>query len=183
MKQEDIQITEIRITDTFRYGGVTFQGLEGLRRYSINGYSGKMGWRPFVVRKEQSYPCFDSSDFMYEDRSYQTYFFTMDKEVATAICEETRMSSWDYMTKHIEEKYPVLEPMFNMSKIQEYHLPFIYYHGDGDTMEIVEDRNARWKIEVLTPRPRYEYDYDPTPCLYGPPPEYRDIEDDEQSDW
>lgn len=148
MNREDIQVTQIHITETFRYGGKIFHGLEELRKYSINGYSDKMGWRPFAVRKEEGYPCFDSSDSMYEDRSYQAYFLTMDKEKASAICAETRLCKFEFSRKGIEEQYPVMEPGFSMSKIQERHLPYIYYHGDGDWMEIVQDKNVPIQVVV-----------------------------------
>ena len=151
MNREDIEVKEIRITETFRYGGMLFHGLEELRSYSITGYSDNMGWRPFVVRQEESYPCFDSSDSMYEDRSYQAYYLTMDEDKAAAICAETRMCKFEFREKGIEPQYPVMEPQFNMSRIQAHHLPYIYYHGDGDWMEIVQDKNAEIQV-VMEPR-------------------------------
>lgn len=182
MNQEDIQVTEIRITDTFRYGGMTFHGLKELMAYSIDGYSKKMGWLPFVVRKMKSYPCFDSSDSAYENRFYQAYYLTMDKAKAALICEETRMSRFDFLKKNAEEQYPVMEPMFSMSKIKERHLPYIYYHGEGDFMEVVEDRHAQVKVEILS-RPWRPIEYDePFPCLYGPPTDLVDDMDMDEFD-
>ena len=173
MRQEDIDVTTIQITDVFRYHGRVYRGLDDLRKSSKTRYSDSMGEPPFAVRIEKSYPCFDSSDFLYEDRSYQTYYLTMDEEKAAKICEETYMSDRDFSNKGIERQYPVLEPMFSMSKIQERHLPYIYYHGDGDTMEIVQDRNAEEQVEVVYSAYRRGVsifdDPDPTPCLYGPP--------------
>ena len=148
MNREDIEVKEIRITETFRYGEKVFHGLEELRSYSITGYSDNMGLPPFVVRQEESYPCFDSSDSMYEDRSYQAYFLTMDEDKAAAICAETRMCKFEFREKGIEPQYPVMEPQFNMSRIQAHHLPYIYYHGDGDWMEIVQDKNAQNQVTV-----------------------------------
>lgn len=173
MTQEDIQVTEIRITDTFRFEGRTYYGLENLRKRSITGYSDHMGTPPYAVRKEESYPCFDSSDSMYEDRSFQAYFLTTDEVKAKAICEETRFSKWEFSRKGIKEQYPVMEPMFSMTKIKEHHLPFIYYHGDGDTMEIVQDRNTESPVEIIVQHSRCSFlreEPDPEPCLYGPPP-------------
>lgn len=166
MTQDDIQVTSIQITDTFRFGGRTYYGLEDLRKHSITSCHDKTGMRPFAVRKTQSYPCFDSSDSLYEDRYYQAYFLTMDKAKAMTICEE-------------DKQYPVMEPMFSMEKIQECHLPYIYYHGEGDTMEIVQDRNAKFKVEVITSRSRFNLwrnDSDPIPCLYGPPTDISDYD-------
>jgi len=169
MNREDIDVTRIRITDTFRYGEQTFQGLEDLMKHSRHN-GNVQGTPPYVVRKTESYPCFDSSDFMYENRFYQSYFLTMNKEKAAYIYEESGMSSWDFREKHIEEQYPVMEPMFNMGRIEERHLPFVYYHGDGEWMEIVQDRNAGIKVEVLS-KPWFHREIDdPFACLYGPPP-------------
>lgn len=118
MNREDIDVTRIRITDTFRYGEQTFQGLEDLIKHSRHN-GNVQGKPPYVVRKTESFPCFDSSDFMYENRFYQSYFLTMNKEKAAYIYEESGMSSWDFKEKHIEEQYPVMEPMFNMGRIEE----------------------------------------------------------------
>ena len=150
MSQEDIDITGIRITDSFSYGGKTYEGLDDLRKSSITNYSKTMGELPYAVRVEESYPCFDSSDSMYENRSYQTYFLTMDEEKASRICKETTWEYHRYCRDHyIEEIFKVMEPMFSMRKIKEIHLPFIYYHGEGDTMEVVQDRNAKDKVEII----------------------------------
>ena len=171
MKTEDIQIRTIRITDTFRYGGVIFVGLKDLRRYADEANRRGFGLPPYVVRKDQRYPCFDSSDFGTEDRYYQAYFLTRNKKIAEAIYEEAHGGRYDSAGMRIEDQYPVMEPLRNMHHIQAYQLPYIYYHGEGDTMDVVEDRNASWKVEILAyPWKRERYDEKMQPCLYGPPP-------------
>lgn len=176
MNQTDIEITRIQISESFQYGGRTYKGLEDLRKSSISEYSDQVGERPFAVRVEESYPCFDSSDSLYENRSYQTYYLTMDKEKASRICKEI---TWEYRRHcrdhYIEEVFKVMEPMFCMHKIEEIHLPFIYYHGDGDTMEIVQNKNAKVKVEIVKPSYRFSWNNpEPPPCLYGPPPTFID---------
>lgn len=168
MNREDIKVTSIGITERFRFGGRVFDGLEDLLKYSTDKDCTKFTKPPYVVRKWESYPRFDSSDYAEESRYYQAYFLTMDIDKAEAICEEYGMNWRDFERKGTEEQYPVMESMFSMSKIQEHHLPYIYYHGDGREMEIVEDRNAKDKVEVLT---KFEYEQiDAIPCAYGPQP-------------
>lgn len=176
MDQSDIEVTTIQITDSFRYGGRTYDGLKDLRKCSISGSNGNIGMPPFVVRVEKSYPCFDSSDSLYEDRYYQTFFLTMDETKASRICEETTYEHRRYCRDNgIEEVFQVMEPRFSMHRIEEIHLPFIYYHGDGDTMEIVQNKNAKVKVEIVKPSYRFSWNNpEPPPCLYGPPPTFID---------
>lgn len=185
MKREDFEITELWIHDTFRYAGREFHGLKELQKVAYDKYNKeeRMGDSPYVVLREKRYPCFDSEDYANEDRYYQNYYFTTDREKAERICEETDVL---YRFKGNVEEYPILEPMFSMGKIEERHLPYIYYHGEGDTMQVVQSRLAPEDdkitrvspkpIEVKVPNP-FEID-DPPYCMYGPPPgEYEDWED------
>ena len=154
MNREDIIVTSIDITERFQFGGRVFHGLEDLIQYSTDKDCAKFNKPPYVVRKWESYPCFDSSDYAEESRFYQAYFLTKDIDKAKAICDEYGMNWRDFEQKGLEEQYPVMEPMFSMSKIQEHHLPYIYYHGEGGLMEIVQKRNAdpKDKFEILNPK-------------------------------
>ena len=165
MNIENIEITEIFINDMFSYAGRVFYGLKNLQAASFRKYNMQehMGRIPYVVLVDKLFPCFDSEDYANEDRFYQNYYLTTDWEKAKQICEDEADQ---------DKLFPILEPKFSMSKIEERHLPYIYYHGDGDTMEIVQDRNAHDKVEVLLCPKSYRYDGpEPTPCVYGPPPE------------
>ena len=187
MKRSDIVIDELWIHDTFRYAGREFHGLKELKEVAFEKYDKeeKMGDAPYVVIREKRYPCFDSEDYANEDRYYQAYYFTTDREKAERICEETEVL---YRFKGKEELYPILEPDFSMSRIEKRHLPYIYYHGEGDTMQVVQSRFARKQDKITRVRPK-SYDYkmpnpfdidDPIGCLYGPPPEYDEqFRDDE----
>jgi hypothetical protein len=192
MKTEDIDVTTISITDTFRYGGKVFNGLDDLKERCITGYSPQIGKSPFVVQKTKNYPCFDSSDFLYENRYYQAYFLTKNYKKAETICEETKLCSFEFSLKGITEQYPVIDPMSNKSLIEEHHLPFIYYQGEGDLMQIVQDRNAAPWDKIRIEHHEYGFSFpnpfndpDPAPCLYGPPTDFRDeppVFDDKEDD-
>jgi len=68
-----------------------------------------------------SYPCFDSEDFMYEDRTYQNYIF------------RSRPITQDDM-----QQLSALPSKCNYCRVSENippeMLPMVYYVGDGDTM-------------------------------------------------
>lgn len=145
MNREDIEITTIGIKTSFRYAGKVFHGLEDLKNTSCYFYTNEKleNGSPYVVIVDKLYPCFDSEDYANEDRFYQNYYLTTDREKAERICRETSVS-FDRECRERGEKrlYPLLEPRFCISKIEEHHLPYIYYHGEGSTMEIVQNRNA-----------------------------------------
>ena len=181
MNEKDIEIIEISIYESFSYAGKVFHGLDDIKKAAFDKYSkdSRMKESPYVVIVDQSYPCFDSSDSMYENRSYQNYYFTTDRDKAERICKETEVGyDRECRQKGLSRLFPVLEPMFSMTKIEEHHLPYIYYHGDGDTMEIVQDKRAKLKLEILNPTYRFSWhvDPEPTPCLYGPQPTFIDDE-------
>ena len=194
MNKEDIEVISIGINDTFRYAGKVFHGLEDLKKSAFEDYNKKekMSNPPYVVIIEHLYPCFDSEDYANENRYYQNYYFTTDRKKAERICEET-VTGYTFTGK--PQLYPILEPAFSMGKIEEHHLPYIYYHGEGSLMQIVQNKNADPKDKITIVRPssgsgfgsRSLFDPDPEPiaCLYGPPPEWKEEPpalDDEEED-
>ena len=94
---------------------------------------------PYVVLIEHLYPCFDFEDRMNENRYYQNFYLTTDKVKAERILEETDSL---YIFRGGKELYPILEPRFSMGSIEEHHLPYIFYHGEGSMMQIVQNRKA-----------------------------------------
>lgn len=70
------------------------------------------------------YPCFDSSDDMYEDRSYRNYIFRQDSIDEYDLKKLERLP-WNENNKRISPSVP------------QKMLPIVYYEGDGNTM-IVE---------------------------------------------
>ncbi|MBR4564123.1 MAG: hypothetical protein IKO26_06710 [Paludibacteraceae bacterium] len=173
MDRNDIEITDIDIRDSFRYAGRVFHGLEDLKRTAFDRYSKerRMKESPYVVIVDKHYPCFDSEDYANESRYYQNYYLTTSRAKAEQICEDYDKA----------EEYPVMEPMFSMSRIEEKHLPYIYYHGEGDTLQIVQNKHAEGKDRITIETRRYDFSF-PNPfrgpdtigCLYGPPPDYED---------
>ena len=178
MNREDIDVTRIGIHDDFMYAGKVFHGLKELQEVSFEDYNkkDKMKGSPYVVIVEHLYPCFDSEDYANENRYYQNFYLTTDKAKAERICEETE-TLYRFSTKPV--LYPILEPMFSMGKIEERHLPYIYYHGEGDELEIVQNRNAPDNVKVTPVNQRRSkanpfsvfnpYKERDMLCMYGPP--------------
>lgn len=69
------------------------------------------------------YPCFDSSDFLYERRSYQN-FILRDRPITSADMKKLNNLPWKGNAKRISESVP------------SYMLPMVYYVGDGNEMII-----------------------------------------------
>lgn len=75
-----------------------------------------------VAEVWESYPCFDAEDRMYENRTYQNYFFS-DKPFSPSKIREiisrcTGMCNYQY----VNDKMPIC------------YTPALYYVGDGDKM-------------------------------------------------
>ena len=142
MDRDNIEIINILTTSVFEYAGKVYSGLKDLQRLSFDDYNKdvRMGESPYVVLMEHLYPCFDFEDRMNENRYYQNYYFPTDKVKAERRCEET--SALFRFTAGNVVMYPILEPKFSMGRIEEHHLPYIYYHGEGDVMQIVQNRQA-----------------------------------------
>ena len=56
---------------------VEFNGIEEIKEYALKGVA-KDG--VYVAEDSQSYPCFDSSDFAYENRSFWNFIFARNRE-------------------------------------------------------------------------------------------------------
>lgn len=141
MNREDIEIINISIYDTFQYAGKTFHGLADLKKAAFEDFNkhDKMKDLPYVVIIDHLYPCFDSEDYANENRYYQNYYLTTNRVKAECICAETVTG---YIFTGKPKLYKILEPAFSMGKIEERHLPYIYYHGEGNTMQIVQNVKA-----------------------------------------
>ena len=173
MNREDIDVTTIETKTSFRYAGKVFHGLEDLKKTSCYFYNKEKleNGSPYVVLVDKLYPCFDSEDYANEDRFYQNYYLTTDREKAERICLETSVGFERECRERGERpQYPILEPMFSMSKIEERHLPYIYYHGEGSFMEVVQNRNAAPEDKITVIQTESHYDFERIACLYGPPP-------------
>lgn len=72
----------------------------------------------------QRYPCFDSSDYLYEERSYRNYIFRR-KSIEESDLKKLERLPWKGNNKRISPSVP------------KEMLPIVYYVGEGNTM-IVE---------------------------------------------
>ena len=139
MRWEDVDIISISTSTPVQYAGYIYHGLSDLLEASYESYQ-RMAAEPYIVRRTESYPCFDSSDYAYENRFYQTFFFTTLRAKADGIYKEEKNK---YNGSHERKLYPVLDPTCNRRQITRRMLPYIYYQGEGNTMLIVQDVNAR----------------------------------------
>ena len=113
----DIQLRSIH--DDFTLLGHTFHGLEDMESYMRPQEGEKQD--VFVNRVIESYPCFDSSDYLYENRFFRNYIV---RKHPIGEEEEERLEklpSWDNYNKVTEQ-------------IPDDMLPVVYYKGDGDFM-------------------------------------------------
>jgi hypothetical protein len=80
----------------------------------------KMG-RVHVGELWMSYPCFDSSDYLYENRTYQNYILR-ERPITFEDMERLRKLPSGMNAQRLSPSVP------------EDMLPMVYYVGDGDTM-------------------------------------------------
>ena len=140
MERNDIEVIDVSTDVELEFAGMRFMGLDGLRKASAGAAgSVKTNDGPYVVLIKELYPCFDFEDRMNENRYYQNFYLTTDKVKAERILEEKYSL---YTSGGSKELYPILEPRFSMGRIEEHHLPYIYYHGEGSMMQIVQNRKA-----------------------------------------
>lgn len=127
----------VSINDTVEIFGYKFHSLTEIRDavgYSSTSSSWK-GDKPYIITDApktripglhvleiyQRYPCFDSSDYAYEDRFYRNYFF-LEKPFTKAdiirLAEMKRVGNLEYIADEMPEQA----------------LPSVYYVGEGNDM-------------------------------------------------
>lgn len=74
-----------------------------------------------VLEFYEPYPCFDSSDYAYEDRFYWNFFFS-----------KTPFTKTEVRRLAFVKRYGGLE--FIKHEMEEWMLPSIYFDGDNETM-------------------------------------------------
>ena len=90
---------------------VEFNGIEEIKEYALKGVA-KDG--VYVAEDSQSYPCFDSSDFAYENRSFWNFIFARNRE-------------------ELERKIKILKSIHykdNYKKLTGKLAPMAYWEGD-----------------------------------------------------
>lgn len=129
-----IGIQEYSIYDDVEILGHTFVGLEDIKRHvELSLYEGcsttdiKNGYKLENVHIGEMwapYPCFDSSDSLYENRTYQNYIF-----------RNRPITPEDLQNLH---KLPIKDNHSRLSeKVPSDMLPMVYYNGDDDTMLVL----------------------------------------------
>ncbi|WP_455586337.1 hypothetical protein [Bacteroides sp.] len=100
--------------------GVTFHGFSDLKKYALSGYP-KEGI--YVGEDSEPYPCFDSSDYAFENRSYWNFVFAKSKE-------------------ELDEKLDLLKRFKasrNYYKLNSEIYPMVYFGGDNSMpIEVTE---------------------------------------------
>ncbi|MBR1786975.1 MAG: hypothetical protein IJ756_07470 [Paludibacteraceae bacterium] len=134
--RNEVESHVLLIDEIFEFCEKTFHGLNGLRDAVCNEYNlASMPENgPFVVCIKERYPCFDSSDYWYESRYYQTYYLLTDKQKAKRLlCQDKKDNSI---------------------------LPYIYYKGEGQRMEFFQRPVAPFNERIIVHRPQGEIKVD-----------------------
>ena len=133
-REEKHSIFSCSIHDDVKILGHVFHGLEDIQKYveiskCDRGISDAYKCEPdkkgkvHVGELWMRYPCFDSSDFMYENRSYQNFIFR-DRPVTSSDLRRLEQLPAQMNAKRLDPSVP------------EDMLPMAYYVGDGDIMWI-----------------------------------------------
>lgn len=130
--QEEHRIFSCSIHDDVEILGHVFHGLKDIQAYvemsKYDGGSGDAGkcepekkGKVHVGELWMRYPCFDSSDFLYENRSYKN-FILRERPITSSDMERLEKLPTHMNAKRLDASVP------------EEMLPMVYYVGDGDTM-------------------------------------------------
>ena len=133
-RQVEHKIFSCSIHDDVEILGQVFHGLQDISAYVEMSQSVGSSCKPSVrepVKKGRvhvgelwmSYPCFDSSDFMYENRTYQNYILR-ERPITFEDMERLRNLPSEINAQLLSPSVP------------EDMLPMVYYVGDGETMMV-----------------------------------------------
>lgn len=133
-RQVEHKIFSCSIHDDVKILGQVFHGLQDIEAHvEMVKYEG-IGREPWEYKAEKTgqvhvgemlmrYPCFDSSDYAYENRSYQNY-----------ILRDSPITPSDM--RRLEQLPAYMDAKRIDASVPEDMLPMVYYVGDGDTMII-----------------------------------------------
>lgn len=112
-------IQEVDTSACLKYNGTVFYGLNDIYRHHSSPQPGV-----YVGIDSSRYPCFDDSDWLYENRYYQNIYFgdSTDRINACKSNIESVKPSANYCKLHNATPVDIL--------------PMIYYRGEGDKMLI-----------------------------------------------
>lgn len=119
----DIQLRSIH--DDFTLLGHTFHGLEDMKSYMRHQEGANKD--VFVTCTLDSYPCFDSSDYLCENRFFQNYIVRKHPIGEEETKRLEKLPSWDNYNKVTEV-------------IPDDMLPVVYYAGDGNFMLVATEK-------------------------------------------
>ena len=133
-RQVEHKIFSCSIHDDVEILGQVFHGLQDISAHVEMSQSVGSSCKPSVrepVKKGRvhvgelwmSYPCFDSSDFLYENRTYQNYILR-ERPITFEDMERLRNLPSGINAQRLSPSVP------------EDMLPMVYYVGDGDTMMV-----------------------------------------------
>lgn len=92
--------------------GTTFNGVKEVWKHAI---SGEPNNGVYVAEDSEHYPCFDSSDYAYENRYYCNFIFSRDK---------------DELVKKLKELKAMRQLSSNYNKFTQIFHPMAYWEGD-----------------------------------------------------
>lgn len=120
-EKSDHTIIKIAHNKTIKVLGATFHGIEEVIEYARKGIPNK---GVYVGEDSERYPCFDSSDYAYENRYYWNFVFAHSKEEL----------------KKKVKSLKIRKPEANYRKLTDELAPMVYWEGDlFYPMEIVNE--------------------------------------------
>ena len=126
------KIFSCSIHDDVEILGLVFHGLQDISAHVEMSQAVGSSCKPSVREPKKtgrvhvgelwmSYPCFDSSDYLYENRTYQNYILR-ERPITFEDMERLRKLPSGMNAQRLSPSVP------------EDMLPMVYYVGDGDTM-------------------------------------------------
>ena len=133
-RQVEHKIFSCSIHDDVEILGLVFHGLQDISAHVEMSQAVGSSCKPSVREPKKtgrvhvgelwmSYPCFDSSDYLYENRTYQNYILR-ERPITFEDMERLRKLPSGMNAQRLSPSVP------------EDMLPMVYYVGDGDTMMV-----------------------------------------------
>jgi len=114
---------------TIKVYGVEFHGVMELKEYAVKGEA-KEG--VYVGMDAELYPCFDSSDYAYEDRFFCNFVFARSKE---------------QLQKKLTSLRGMRQKASNYNKLTEGMAPMVYWEGDTHHPMLLLEEKCRCAAE------------------------------------
>ncbi|MDE6484456.1 MAG: hypothetical protein K2L14_03560 [Duncaniella sp.] len=140
----ELKFNKLSIHDKVKIMGHRFNGLKDIKAaVELSSSDKDMNWflrahanKDYTKLKDihvaeiwASYPCFDSSDSLYENRTYQNYFFSREPFTEKRLREIFESCRIEMNFRLINDDMPA------------WAAPALYYEGDGDEMVLAISMN------------------------------------------